>query len=150
LRCSSSAAQLRPVDEMASLVLSRLPPGALVSFGVYGGIAETNGHPTTTEVLADPTMQEPTDAAGPDVLVPHCSLSGWSATPSRRWVELADALEMRGVSTTLRSICVAPNDLFDDWLGAPTRTMRAACVAPESGTLSVDALGRPDCEVLVT
>lgn len=149
LRCHEGAARLRPVAEVADAIVARFPRPEFVTLAVYGGMPVPAGNPTPENILADPSMIERIDPAAPGTLVAACSRLAGSATPARRWVELAHVLESRGIQSTLRSICLTPGDVFEHWFGSAENTLRGVCVGNDPAP-ALDASSRARCEVLVT
>ena len=146
LRCHDGAALLTPVETIADTLAARLPRPELVTLAIVGGFVPLMGG-SAEAALADPAMDEHVDPTAPDRLTPVCTLPTAAASPSRRWAELAVALESRGVHSTLESLCSPWGHVFDHWIG--NDTIDGICVGSLEG-LDSDAAGRLRCDVTLT
>jgi hypothetical protein len=109
LRCHTFTSELYPIQRYADGFLGlRASPARLVYVPIVGVPPALAGM-SPTVILADPNMQEQTNPAMPNQLLPACVLAGGGgvAYPGVRMTQLAQLLAAAGAHTSVQSICNA-------------------------------------------
>jgi hypothetical protein len=149
------AASLFPIARYVDgLIGLRRSPSTLF-FSVVAGIptdlSPPLDEPTTPallqQLIADPRMIPMIDPSHADRLVPVCtSATGATAAPAIRLVEVAQGLQQRGASVSVRSICDADfTAVVDDLASRIAPAIDGDCLAR---ALPTDTAGNVECEVL--
>ena len=109
LRCWAYEDALHPISRyVQGLLALRNDPSRLL-FATVAGVPQDlvrgTGTPDYDSILADPRMQAVPDPMNPTRLTPSCTSPGGVAYPPRRLVALTQALESRGATGVVQSIC---------------------------------------------
>jgi hypothetical protein len=152
LRCFEHASALHPIERYVDGLLATRGWAEQLVFALLAGVppdaaSEPDVPPDYDAILSHPDMQVRVDPDMPMRLHPSCSDPGTSfAFPPRRLVEVARALDARGVVTAAPSLCEPDwTAAFDAILNAIAVSLFAECIGDDLGA---DAEGRIPCDVL--
>ncbi|MEM9072961.1 MAG: hypothetical protein AAGE52_30935 [Myxococcota bacterium] len=128
LRCFQYPEAVHPVDRYVEGLLSIKEDPSQLVYASIAGVPPAMDGASYDAILEAPEMQERVDPGMPTRLAPACSVPGVGvAFPARRMVQTAAALEARGASATVGSVCT------DDYTAVVTRIL-AKIAASVSGT----------------
>jgi len=105
LRCTTYPDQLVTVDALVSGLVGLRPRPEDVVVGAITGVPVDLARSDFAAVLADPRMQNTTNAMMPNQLVPSCNSTHGNAFPARRIIQSLDGVSTEGGRAVLGSIC---------------------------------------------